>query len=305
MSSQQLYPETPSKKKDVTDEKDVFSLSGGSYSCSSSLKWIPNEFNDFDLKTDLLKEVLFPTSSSLELASVSTTVNNDRVIMLLPTVPSCIDIVTPTAPTGTGPPYPKIALDSCCHDEFFQYTIDKKAVKRFKKKKENEVVNIIINYLIEHFVCSKEQSYRVTYPAEINIRYLYQLWFNQFIGPKQVRRTHRHRHVLTYENDELTAIEVGLYRYPPHETKNLHGPVTRRYRWAEIKNDPSLSKDLVKRDCTSIRIKANGSRSRPWESMIFFFDKQQEYHLKVKQVMTKNRKRKRTTSPHQQDQASL
>eukprot|EP00979_Chaetoceros_neogracilis_P009668 scaffold2192_cov268-Chaetoceros_neogracile.AAC.70 len=66
-----------------------------------------------------------------------------------------------------------------------------------------------------------------------------------------------------------------LYRYPPHKTKDLDGAVIRRYRWAEIKNDPSLSEDLAKQDCTSIRTKANGSRSRPWESMIFFFDKQQ------------------------------
>lgn len=181
-------------------------------------------------------------------------------------------------------PYPKHFLPETLHKEFFEYMESHGAHKLCRTEKWTNVVNIMISYLLAKTL-SRWAGEEPLFPKDtalISLRNLFKMWYCNVFGIKVDYSKRKRGRGFQYSEEEVFAIEFGMYKYPAIGTALNNGV---DFLWGAILADEELSKVLKDRTRDSVMDKVLVfNKEKIWDSLGFFYFQQQKLAEKVQDM---------------------
>jgi hypothetical protein len=182
-------------------------------------------------------------------------------------------------------PYPKHFLPETLHKEFFEYMESHDAHKLCRSEKWTNVVNIMISYLLAKTL-SRWAGEEPLFPKEtalISLRNLFKMWYCNVFGIKVDYSKRKRGRGFQYSEEEVFAIEFGMYKYPVISSTAFNNSVD--FLWGAILADDELSEVLKDRTRYSVMDKVLVfNKEKIWDSLGFFYFQQQKLADKVQEM---------------------
>lgn len=180
-------------------------------------------------------------------------------------------------------PYPNLFLPDEFHENFFEFMEKHDAHTLCRTEKWTNVVNLMIFYLL-WMTMRSWAGYEPQFPNQTNLislRNLFKMWYCNVFSVAVDYSKQRRGRGYSYSEEEVFAIEFGMYKYPVISGTGSNNGVD--FLWSAILADKELSKVLKERTRDSVIDKVTSMcKEKIWDSLGFFYFQQQKLTRKVK-----------------------
>eukprot|EP00557_Chaetoceros_sp_GSL56_P008500 CAMPEP_0176488920 /NCGR_PEP_ID=MMETSP0200_2-20121128/6986_1 /TAXON_ID=947934 /ORGANISM="Chaetoceros sp., Strain GSL56" /LENGTH=530 /DNA_ID=CAMNT_0017885975 /DNA_START=29 /DNA_END=1621 /DNA_ORIENTATION=- len=184
--------------------------------------------------------------------------------------------------------YPDLFLPEEYHHGFFKFMESQNAYQLCTREKWTNVVNVIIAYLLKMTVrhLAKKEPNFPSPTSLISVRNLFKMWYcNVFCVKVDYCKGIKGRG-RRYTEEEILAIEFGMYKYPARNNGGSNNSLD--FRWSSILADEELKEILKHHSKQGVIDKATiMCKGKVWDSLVFFYCQQQKLVRKIHDVQEK------------------
>ena len=178
--------------------------------------------------------------------------------------------------------FPDLFLPERYHKSFFEFMESHDAYRLYRGDQWTKLVDLMISFLLRltlrHWA-GKEEDFPDE-PASINLRNLFRLWYCTVFSEVPDYGKGRKGRGRKYSEEEIFAIEFGMYKYPPTTSEGIRHQSD--FKWAKIVADAEISQVLAFRTKDAIVDKASAMpKEKFWDSLVFFYQQQEKFEQKV------------------------
>lgn len=187
-----------------------------------------------------------------------------------------------STPGGVKFWFPDLFLPERYHQSFFEFMESHDAYRLYRCDQWTKLVDLMIAFLLRltlrHWA-GREEDFPDE-PASINLRNLARLWYCSVYSVAPDYGKGRKGRGRTYSEEEIFAIEFGMYKYPPTTSGGIYH--RNDFKWAKIVADGEISQVLAFRTKDAIVDKATAMpKEKFWDSLVFFYQQQEKFAQKV------------------------